>query len=1213
MDEETLYLILEAQNQASPVIRQLKRELLELDAVAQKVRDNVAKSGDTIEAGEAIKAARLIINTHRKRTREEIALATDAAKREVQVRMKENERLQRFLKAGEDLRHQSALQAIRAEERQRTAAIQREKLQRDLAHMSAMQAIKAEARAAAEAAKHRAEMSRLRDSGMAGGGRIISGGMQAIGGLGQMASITMRWVGILGQGLGILGQIGSTIQNVVTSAFHEAEKAALMLTGTVTALMGITAKMGTQFNMFQENTLMTLEAMTDSAQMAKRIFDFSFKLAIPAKFTFEEVLEGARTLQAFGMNLDTYGQAQGRYLRNAVALAQGMEKPLSQVTRFLGNLSQGRLLLQQAAPLAMGRQTLQKYGVQFDTHGSPTDRTKLLEAAMRAIEDKWGNLLDKMGNTYESKLDSMVSMTRMFSGKITEGFFGSLTKAFGNIGDFFRDMINPQTDEAKRLVEGLKTPFDLLGKAIEAASEQLPAFANWLSTILTKDNIINFLAEVITLFQTIGNDIKSFAQSQGMDGNSLVGIWNAFKKAAGDAIGFVIDNFNGFLAGVDYLIERAPMVWQAIIDGANQFKGILEVIAGLMTTMFGAQMTGAISNVVMGFVNMAVGLKQSKDLLTAIKGMSGAKDAATATAAGGGFRGAMAAGGGFLKTAGATVSRFAGPVAIAAGGIGLAHAANNAMDARQGKQGVSLWDTVRHIPAAFGIGAQNELAADPNTARMISEMRARSQARMAMQGGSPALAMPGAPNFGGVPGQLQNVGRWSINQAGNAAMGLVPDSVKALGGGFMDAWQRGVAASRARREANQPKLLEQNKKWLRGLLTKDTVKAAVAKRDDMPPAHGTGAQGQGGPIIRDPALVKQIIEAYEASISSLDTDEKRVRRGGFQGLYQELLSGQMGAVKSAREEMAQTRNSMGQEKTEDEIKNDQIKYWGALETVIRTQQEIAEIRKEAGEAVRQRAEEAADAQIEMVRAQLELVSDSDRAAKEVERLIPMLQMKQKTVADKLRAAMPGTKKAFELQQQGYKIEAEIAATRERAAEEARKRAFETPQRQFGTLKKLIDMLPERAQGMATQRLLFPRIMQAFKAAQGETDPVQKQNKFLEVADMFSTFKEGQKASKDPFDNLFERGLSGQRSLALQQYRARVMGFKGSRRIGAARGANALMSPFAPMPMDAGSGLGVQGDQLTQIILNLPANASEQQIADAIMRVLQKQLEKSGRR
>jgi hypothetical protein len=52
-----------------------------------------------------------------------------------------------------------------------------------------------------------------------------------------------------------------------------------------------------------------------------------------------------------------------------------------------------------------------------------------------------------------------------------------------------------------------------------------------------------------------------------------------------------------------------------------------------------------------------------------------------------------------------------------------------------------------------------------------------------------------------------------------------------------------------------------------------------------------------------------------------------------------------------------------------------------------------------------------------------------------------------------------------------------------------------------------------------------------------------------------------------------------------------------------------MSPFAP-GASVGGGTQFGGDKFTQLIFNLPPNATEQQIADLMLKVMQQEAEKA---
>jgi hypothetical protein len=1375
VDQETLKLVLEAHNAASPIIKQVRNDLLAAEKAANSLNKSlkIKASGAsevqrTMQAikrqiTEVIQAADRLHKALRiKATRDpSVGSVFNGIRSEIKKTIQEADRLHKALNqkvnasafvggaSGSLAKFVKELAAAAKNVRDLKASLRSnnlkltftfsyrgsksmDKLIADLRAVNKLLSVTATRSAAAASGLNGLRGPRVNAGGGGGGGGggnranklfsavgdVFGGAGEAVGGVGRVTGAIMGFGGTLMRVGDFALGFGKSVLSGIVHTLDQVEKTALIATGALTGLGAITSKLGIQFNEFKENTLQTLAALTKSGAMAQKIFDFSFQLAIPAKFTFEEILEGARTLEAFGISLERHGQVTGRYLTNAVALAQGMEKPLAQVTRFLGNLSQGRLLLQQAAPLGMGRQTLQQYGVQFDSHGSPTDRTKLLEAAMKAIEDRWGSLLDKMANTYESKLDSMVSMTRMFSGKITEGLFGHLTKAYGNVADLFQKLIDPKAivngveisvkeaearvktlkDELEgqkamqqeyaggnyspqlrsetaagiktteqelanatktlsavkselgpvySLVEALKTPFDLLGSAIEKATEQLPNFANWLSQVLTKDRILDFLSEIIAVVRVMWEDFQSFF-NQASGGKGLVGVWETFRDFALNAIDSVMEAWTEFRANVEYAMKTAPELFAMLLEAAGQLKAALEALVGLMILNFGAQVASGIFQIVGGISQMVVGvirliglMRGGSGFLGAIKQMLGLGGAAGGQTAAGGAAGGTAGGtaaaagaGGRAAAAMARMPKGLGPAGIVGaiadwgsnllpdneewygkhgflGGLGKI-GGRAASGAATGAMLGSFFPGAGNVIGGVigGVGGAIWGGVDFANGRKEWKRQQADRAAAVARGEVPNVQLPG------MAGTAQNVGKWAMGQAGNMALDAIPDRLKQwnadrekyvnqeMGG------QRGRAQRRRDRLAYRDQARKDLEAWTGGEMKMPTDK----QEDGISPSTiigggfiYTGDMPRPQDHFRDPEVVSAQIDSYESRFRGMTSNDRAVARGQLLPLYQEKLKGDRAAITSAQEEMANTINSSGQKKSDDEMNRDRINYWKAVENAWKSEAEVQEIQREAQDAVHNRLKEANEARMAAVEAQIELLPDSQQAAARQAQLVPYLAQQHRLVLNKLRTVQKGSLEESRLLEEEAKIRKQITETKNNAADEAAKQAFEGPKRQFGTLRKLIGMIPKGAQKGAMQALLMPRIKAAMAGAQQERDPVKRQEKLLEVADMFSELKEARKSS-DPFSGMFDKAMAGERQGAIGRYQQMLMGRKGGRgqRIGKQKDIFAAMSPFAPGG-GVGGGAVFNQDKFTQLIFQLPVNASEQQIADLIMKVMAEQL------
>jgi hypothetical protein len=1237
VDEETLRIVLEAHNAASPALKKVTEDLKEVADQALRTQNAVkfALTGSkprnpTTGRFESYKPAgsgsqqlneakRQVLEMKRlkekadqeEENRRRAYIKTTGALDRQRVKEKEAEERQYF-------RTMSALDRQRlAEEKRNHEQYMRFKAAMDRQYL----AEQAKQQAAAQAAQ--AKASQMRQSVMPNlmGG---VGGMAA--GVGRISGAVMELGGNLVRVGGMAIQFGKNVLDGVVHTLQEVGRWGAVGVATIVGVGLAVGKAGVDFNEFKENTIKSLRVMLKSTEQADKVFKHAFRVSIPAKYEFQEVLEGFRTMEAFGIKTtERFAGTKRTAGELAVALGQMMEKPLAQVTRFLGNLSQGRLLLQQAAPLAMGRPTLEAEGVKFDSHGSPEDRSKLIAAAFQSIDKTVGNILEEMANTYESKLDSMVSMSKMYAGRITEGLFGQLTDAYGKVADFFEKLLESQDPAVQKLTQTLRTPFDILGSLVEKAAEQLPRLAESFGSVFSEENIINGLSEVLALFQVIRDDVMAFVE-HASNGKGLVGIWEFFKQSALTAINLVMEAWGGFTGAMQFIVDKGPEIWKALTDGAQTLIGLLETMVGLMALNFGAQVVGGTLQIAGGLLKVGAALKNINDL---VKGGTGVWDAIAKVIGGGGTAAAGAASQ-TATTAGVGVGARVGAFMAGVGGTALG-VAGTVVAGVAGGNALSEWDDRRKGRSHVSFGdAVGEMGLNPwykpgdREKAAIAEMQKN---RPGKPGGSRSALSPGIELHGSsIPGMgaVQGVGKWAIGAATGAAGGLVPDSLKDLGGQFAGYVNRGRANAPRWGEGKHADYAGQNRAMFRGMVgdarktRPDTFKGGELFDLDR------AMEAMGG---RDPKVLDAMIKAYESSGKGFDTEDKALHRKGALPLYQERLKGEQGVVREnaasvqANEQLMRSATSVKDfQKAKVEYEKSILAYWESVDDANKTGSTIFEINREAGDAAVKKQKEArkklldqAQAQQELseagsdaVRAWIETLPASEQAAAAAQNLIPRLQAEQQAIIKKWNVVEKGTKESAKIEQEYHNKQKAIIDARNQAADAAAQQAFDAPKRQFGTLKKLIGMLPKGAQKGAMKALLLPRIQATMKAAQQERDPEKRQEKLLEVADMYSELKESRKSS-DPFQGMFDKAMAGDRSQAIAGYRRAILGGKSNKssRIGRQKDIFGAMSPFAPGGVGGGNQFG--GDKFNQLIFNLPANASDKQIADLVLKVVSEQI------
>jgi hypothetical protein len=171
------------------------------------------------------------------------------------------------------------------------------------------------------------------------------------------------------------------------------------------------------------------------------------------------------------------------------------------------------------------------------------------------------------------------------------------------------------------------------------------------------------------------------------------------------------------------------------------------------------------------------------------------------------------------------------------------------------------------------------------------------------------------------------------------------------------------------------------------------------------------------------------------------------------------------------------------------------------------------------------------AYFEAIEAQAELGLEAHRGSGEealarAARLIPILkQQMEAVILPKLRRTLQGSKEFYDAQSEYFQLHGQIQRLQLNADDEARENAqkrIETMKRRqeqaSGLLEKLIGSLPERARGLASRRLMGPRLDQLMGAARSEQDPDKRMGLLSDSLDLSSRIEGAQ--PKDPFGGFF---------------------------------------------------------------------------------------------
>jgi hypothetical protein len=169
---------------------------------------------------------------------------------------------------------------------------------------------------------------------------------------------------------------------------------------------------------------------------------------------------------------------------------------------------------------------------------------------------------------------------------VTQRFTPALTAAVSKLLTMYSTL-----GENQRFISALATPFDLLGAAIGAAVDRLPAFVDWMTQVLSRENIVNVLSNVAGWIQAVSDKVTTFiAAALGKDGFS--NLWEAFGAAARAGIDIALRAWNGFTAMVLYFVANRDVLFGAISDA---FKGVRDA-----ATQFGDTVKGVFDGIVAG-------------------------------------------------------------------------------------------------------------------------------------------------------------------------------------------------------------------------------------------------------------------------------------------------------------------------------------------------------------------------------------------------------------------------------------------------------------------------------------------------------------------------------------------------------------------------------------------------------------------------------------
>lgn len=545
--------------------------------------------------------------------------------------------------------------------------------------------------------------------------------------------------------------------------------------GSVSLLGAMVAvgKTGVDFNVMLQGTSVALTRITGSAGGAAKLIGELRNEARLSALTFAQMLPIAQSLAA------VYGPAGiGRIIPTMRAFADtatalrvdsgGLERSLLGFRQLLGRDKPTAEDVNQVAENLPGldvrgimkrafgtadTEELQKAGVTGRQVG---------EAIILGMQKAFGGSQQALGGTLPVLLSNFQDAFNDFSSAITQRFTPVLTNAVSKLLNVFSAMAQNAS-----LINALATPFDLLGAAISFAADQLPNFVNWLTAILTRENIVNLLANITGWVQAITDKVTGFiATALGKDG--FANIWAAFGAAARAGIDLALRAWNGFTAMVIYFVQNRDQLFGPIGDGFNFLKDSLVNFAGGVKGLFDDLLRG-VDTTIGAVVTLGAVLEHVLEQMQAF----GRNPYMRQNALGGfSMPSGIAQGGGYVGNGGNVFSGLAQRGSQVRGSM----FGGGGASAGIGRGVTSPWDQINQ----FGQGLWNAGVQGSGQGLDALEAEAKRRADAARAGLNKALG-PGAPD--NLPWQ------WGRNYNLNP---YVPSSVTAVRGPAIPAYPGGM-------------------------------------------------------------------------------------------------------------------------------------------------------------------------------------------------------------------------------------------------------------------------------------------------------------------------------------------------------------------------------------------------------------------------------------
>ncbi len=375
-----------------------------------------------------------------------------------------------------------------------------------------------------------------------------------------------------GLGMGNISQyaMGSLIGNVLPSMVGGAFKAMGSIAGEVEGLVADFTQLGMSASMFKETNMVSLEALSGTREEAERLFRLFEQIDVQTPFSLEEVATAGKMLKAYGLDVDRY---LGKIARAGAGSGIGMQ----QLIRLVERANAGIFDRRSFAASGITQEQLEQHDIKFVQGGKRLDpkyreqghRHELMDATLKIMEERFGRVFDLAQGTAEVLLTTMDSNIKRVARSVQGELFGAWKHILTVVNDVLTAILgtNESVEKNKmgsKIREAIAVPFNLAARAIEDFLPRADGFLKWLSEVLDKQAISDFILKLVATVRSLGDAIANLF---GLDLGFFSDSKNT-KNAAQKFFDGIIDSIFRFLK---WIFKAMQSVELFIIDMKHSF------------------------------------------------------------------------------------------------------------------------------------------------------------------------------------------------------------------------------------------------------------------------------------------------------------------------------------------------------------------------------------------------------------------------------------------------------------------------------------------------------------------------------------------------------------------------------------------------------------------------------------------------------------------